>query len=61
VTINPETIAQALETAPGWAKVALTVPQPQLRSDALLQLGEHIYSTLYHPMDTSRDQLALPL
>jgi hypothetical protein len=59
--ITPDTIGDALDTAPGWAKVALTVPDARLREDATREMARHVYSALFQPADTSRDQLPLPL
>lgn len=61
MTITPQTIAQALEVAPAWALVGLTVPQDRIREDAFNEIGQHIYSALYRPAHLDRDQLALPL
>ncbi|MBB4860389.1 hypothetical protein HNO88_003732 [Novosphingobium chloroacetimidivorans] len=58
--INPETLADALETAPSWAKVALTMPSQRLREDARLEIGKHLYEVIYQPGEDDQ-QLALPL
>jgi hypothetical protein len=49
-SITPERIADIIETAPGWALVALTVPQERLREDAL-----------YQPIEIETAQLSLQL
>ncbi len=59
--INPDAIANALATAPGWAQIALTVPQERLREDARLEVANHLYATLYHPVSIDTAQLPLPL
>lgn len=60
--ITPDVIAAAIETAPAWAQIGLTVPQERLREDARREVAEHLYSTLYRP--TRADlaaQIPLPL
>lgn len=42
--ITAERIADLIEQAPGWALVALTVPQESLRADARREIAEHVYS-----------------
>jgi hypothetical protein len=59
--ITAERIANLIEQAPGWALVALTVPQERLRADARREVAEHVYSGLYRPMDVEVGQLRLPL
>jgi hypothetical protein len=59
--ITAERIADLIEQAPGWALVALTVPQERLRADARREVAEHVYSALYQPLDVETGQLALPL
>lgn len=59
--ITAERIANLIEQAPGWALVALTVPQERLRADARREIAEHVYSALYRPMDVEAGQLRLPL
>ncbi|MEG8018739.1 DUF6771 family protein [Sphingomonas sp. LR55] len=59
--ITAERIADLIEQAPGWALVALTVPQERLRADARREVAEHVYSALYRPMDVEAGQLRLPL
>ncbi len=44
--ITAERIADLIEQAPGWALVALTVPQERLRADARREVAEHVYSSL---------------
>ena len=60
-SITPERIAEIIETAPGWALVALTVPQERLREDARRELGQHVYSALYQPIEVETAQLCLQL
>lgn len=59
--ITAERIADLIEQAPGWALVALTVPQERLRADARREVAEHVYGALYRPMDAEAEQLLLPL
>jgi hypothetical protein len=62
MTITSDAIARALDTAPGWAKVALTVPQASLREDARREVAQHLYSALYQGVSTDRStQMTLPL
>lgn len=58
--ITPERIGELIGDAPGWALVALTVPNERLRADARRELGEHVYAALYRPIDGDRAQLPLP-
>jgi len=57
--LTPNVIANALETAPAWALVGLTMPQQHLREDARHEVAQHLVSALTHADD--RNQLALPL
>lgn len=59
--ITPERIADLIDEAPGWALVALSVPQERLRADARLEVAQHVYAALFPPMPSERAQLALPL
>ncbi len=59
--INPDTIRAALDTAPMWAKIALTMPQDRLRQDAEIEVSEHLYRALFSPVDVVEGQLPLPL
>ncbi len=59
--ITAERIADLIEQAPGWALVALTVPQERLRADARREIAQYVYSALYRPMDVEAGQLRLPL
>ena len=59
--ITPERIAEIIARAPGWALVALTVPQDRLREDAQRELGEHVYSALFQPIEVETAQLSLQL
>ncbi|GAA0456845.1 MULTISPECIES: DUF6771 family protein [Sphingomonas] len=61
MTIEQDTIAEALATAPGWAKIGLTMPQERLREDARREMARHVYSTLYKPASVDTAQLPLPL
>jgi len=57
--LTPDLIANALETAPAWALVGLTMPHQRLREDARHEVAQHLISALSHVDD--RNQLALPL
>jgi hypothetical protein len=59
--ITAERIADLIEQAPGWALVALTVPQERLRADARREVAQHVYSALYRTLDVEVGQLRLPL
>jgi hypothetical protein len=61
MTITPDAIADALDAAPAWAKLGLTQPSQRLRDDARREMAQYVYSALYQPIRTDRDQLALPL
>jgi len=58
--ITPDAIADALESAPTWAKMALTVPSRRLREDARLEIGRHVYEAIFES-DTDGEQLSLPI
>ncbi|PAX07343.1 DUF6771 family protein [Sphingomonas lenta] len=60
MTITPDLIADALDGAPTWAKVALTVPSPRLREDARREVARHIHTALHGALEAERDQLRLP-
>lgn len=59
--LTPNTIAAALETAPAWALLALTIPSDRLREDARAEVAAHVMAALVREDAASRDQLALPL
>jgi hypothetical protein len=61
MTITPDAIAQAIQTTPKWAIKALTAPTQRLREDGCREVANHVYSALYQPLRTDRDQLTLPL
>jgi hypothetical protein len=61
MTITPDAIAQAFQTTPTWALLALTAPVERLREDGCREVANHVYSALYQPLRTDRDQLTLPL
>lgn len=58
--ITTAAIADAIADAPGWALVALTVPQERLRDEARREVAKHLYGALYRP-DANSEQLTLPL
>lgn len=59
--ITTAAIAEAIDTAPAWAKIALTVSSPRLREDARAEMARHVYDSLYRAVDTDTEQLPLPL
>lgn len=59
--VTPDTIAEAIASAPAWAQIALTVPQERLREDARREVAAHVYSTLYKAVPVDSAQLPLPL
>lgn len=59
--ITPQIIATALKSSAGWARAGLTAPRADLRFDSYKELSEHVYRTLFQPVDVDRDQLNLPL
>jgi len=59
--ITTERIADVIEQAPGWALVALTVPQERLRANARLETAQHFYNDLCQPLNVATEQLAPPL
>ncbi len=61
MTITQDAIAAAIQTTPAWALLALTAPVERLREDGCREVAAHVYSALYQPLRTDRDQLALPL
>lgn len=61
MVITPQAIITALKTSPGWARAGLTAPRADLRYDAFREIGDHVYKTLFQPVDVDRDQLNLPL
>ena len=60
MVINADDIADALESAPAWAKIAFTMPSPRLREDARQEIGRHLYEAIF-PEAGGADQLKLPL
>jgi hypothetical protein len=57
---DESTIAQALLTAPGWARVGLTAPGEGLREDAARELARAVLEGRQQP-EASPDQLKLSL
>lgn len=54
------TIADALLSAPGWAKVGLTAPTGAIREQAALELARVVLLTK-EPQEVSSEQLTLGL
>lgn len=59
--INPDAIRRALDSAPAWAKIAISMPQKKLREDGEAELASHLYRSLFSPVDVVEGQLPLPL
>lgn len=60
--INPEHVVAALEAAPAYARLGLSVRDERLRDRALRDLAEFVAERLNGPgTHVSRDQLRLPL
>ena len=57
---TPDQIAYAIETAPAWSLLALTVEHPRLREDGRRELARHLADVLAD-VAIRRDQFALPL
>ena len=58
--LEPSSIAQALLSAPGWARVGITAPNERLREDAALELAKAVLGE--DPGEMPRDdQMRLPL
>ena len=62
VTRQEELIANALLSAPGWARVGLTMHDDRTRNSAAQELAACIADELASPTQiVDRDQIALPL
>lgn len=62
MTRQEERIANALLSAPGWARVGLTVRDDRTRNSAAQELAACIADELANPTPViDRDQIALPL
>jgi hypothetical protein len=59
--ITPERIGELIGDAPGWALVALTIPNERLGAEARRELGEHVFAALYQPLNVETEQLRLQL
>jgi len=58
----PSTISSAILSAPGWARVGITMPDSRLREQAAEELARAIVDGLRGPAQAnSEDQLALPI
>jgi len=55
--LDPNTIAEAILAAPGWARVGITAPSASLRLDAALELAKAITP----PSPPSEEQIRLAL
>ena len=56
---NPQTIADAILQAPGWARVGITAPTPVLREEAARELAHAILQASETPEGIPPDQLQL--
>ena len=52
--INPATIRAAIDTAPAWAKIAISIPQDKLRKDGEAELATHLYHFLFRSVSLGR-------
>ncbi|RYD64425.1 MAG: hypothetical protein EOP84_32750 [Verrucomicrobiaceae bacterium] len=60
--IDQRTVAHALLTAPGWARIGITHPKPSLRQEAADELARHILESVSDDVEDLRsDQSVLPL
>lgn len=60
--MDQDRIAEALNGAPAWAKVGLTMPSEKMRARAALEIANCIIEGMERPtVVTDRDQLPLPL
>ena len=60
--IDPQAVAQAILTAPAWARVGITAPSEYLREDAALELAQSILAEVdCEPAARTADQLQLGL
>lgn len=59
--IDKNLIAEALLTAPGWARVGISDPKPWLREDAALTLATAILQHTDAPDDNEARQARLTL
>jgi hypothetical protein len=55
-----DSLAQAIQEAPAWALVSLTMPDEQLRQDGAAELARWITQRINQPYQDAR-QLGLPL
>ena len=55
------TLADALLTAPGWARVGLTAPTSMMREEAACELARVIIDRIEHPVVHEVPQEQLPL
>ena len=59
--LDPNTIAEAILAAPGWARVGITAPSASLRLDAALELAKAITTQNEAPSPPSEEQIRLAL
>ena len=60
--IDPTLIAQAILTAPGWARVGISAPTSYLREDAAAELARTILDHMVRePEPTCENQIGLAL
>jgi hypothetical protein len=59
--IDQITIAEAIATAPGWALVALTVPQDRLREAGQREVAQHVMQSIVGRVRDDAEQIPLPL
>ena len=59
--IDQTYIAEAILTAPGWARVGLTAPSAWTRKDAAQELARTIIDAIQPSPPTDSDQIGLAL
>lgn len=58
--VTVERIADLIDQAPGWALIALSMPQEGLRGAARHEVASHVYNSLYAVPVDAGEQLPLP-
>lgn len=59
--IDPQTISNAILTAPGWARLGITMSEGEVGLKAAQEMAENIIRALVRQAEEDCDQLALPL
>lgn len=61
MAITPDSIADALDAAPVWAKLALSMRSPRLQDEGRTVLAQHLYEALQGAPSNDPNQLSLPM